>query len=32
MDEQLAVMANDPAIQAELAAIEREFAIIKMDG
>lgn len=25
-------MANDPAIQAELAAIEQEFAITEMDG
>lgn len=32
MDEQLAAMANNPAIQAELAAISHEFAVAEMDG
>lgn len=31
-EEQLSQMANDPAIQEELQAIEREFAITEMDG
>lgn len=31
-EEQLSQMANDPAIQEELKAIEREFAITEMDG
>jgi len=32
IDVQLAEMANDPAIQAELAAINQEFALAEMDG
>lgn len=32
MEKQLADMASDPAIQAELAAIEQEFALAEMDG
>lgn len=32
METQLVEMANDPAIQAELAAIEQEFAFTEMDG
>lgn len=32
IEKQLAVMASDPAIQAELAAINREFAITEIDG
>lgn len=31
-EEQLSQMANDPAIQEELKAIDREFAITEMDG
>lgn len=31
-DGQLSQMANDPAIQEELIAIDREFAITEMDG
>lgn len=31
-EEQLSQMANEPAIQEELKAIEREFAITEMDG
>jgi hypothetical protein len=31
-EEQLSLMANDPAIQGELKAIDREFAITEMDG
>lgn len=31
-EEQLSQMANDPAIQEELKAIEREFAITEMDS
>ncbi|NJN98298.1 MAG: hypothetical protein HC875_31525 [Anaerolineales bacterium] len=31
METQLAEMANDPAIQAELAAIKQEFAFTEMD-
>lgn len=32
MQQQLAAMASDPEIQAELAAIDREFAITESDG
>jgi hypothetical protein len=31
-EQQLSLMANDPAIQGELKAIEQEFAITEMDG
>ncbi len=31
-EQQLSQMANDPAIQEELKAIDREFAITEMDG
>jgi hypothetical protein len=31
-EEELSQMANDPAIQEELQAIDREFAITEMDG
>ncbi len=32
IEKQLAVMASDPAIQAELAAISQEFIITELDG
>ncbi|MBK1989381.1 hypothetical protein A0J48_017880 [Sphaerospermopsis aphanizomenoides BCCUSP55] len=32
IEQQLANMANDPAIQAEIAAINQEFANTEMDG
>lgn len=32
MEEDLAAMASDPDIQAELAAINEEFAVTEMDG
>jgi hypothetical protein len=32
IEQQLAKMANDPAIQAELIAINQEFADTEMDG
>ncbi|MDZ7957991.1 MAG: hypothetical protein RMY34_08820 [Aulosira sp. DedQUE10] len=32
LEQQLANMANDPAIQAELIGINQEFAITEMDG
>lgn len=32
MEKQLAAMANDPNIQAEIAAINEEFAVAEMDG
>ena len=32
MEEDLAAMASDPEIQAELAAINEEFAVTEMDG
>jgi hypothetical protein len=32
MAEQLAQMAKDPEIQAEIASINQEFAITEMDG
>ena len=31
-EQELSLMANDPAIQEELKAIEQEFAITEMDG
>ena len=31
-DEELAAMALDPEIQAEIAAINQEFAVAEMDG
>ncbi|PSB18324.1 DUF2281 domain-containing protein [Phormidesmis priestleyi ULC007] len=31
-DKKIAEMANDPEIQAEIAAIDLEFAIAEMDG
>ena len=31
-DEAIALMANDPEIQAEIAAIGVEFAIVELDG
>ena len=31
-DEELAAMARDPEIQAEIAAINQEFAVAEMDG
>jgi hypothetical protein len=31
-EQQLSQMANDPAIQGELKAIEQEFTITEMDG
>ncbi len=31
-DEAIALMANDPEIQAEIAAIDAEFAIAELDG
>lgn len=31
-EQQLSLMANDPAIQAELKTIEEEFAFTEMDG
>jgi hypothetical protein len=31
-EQQLSIMANDPAIQEELKAIDWEFAITEMDG
>ncbi|MGK7902135.1 MAG: hypothetical protein AB4352_12125 [Hormoscilla sp.] len=31
-DEELAAMALDPEIQAEIAAIDKEFAVAEMDG
>lgn len=32
MEEQIRQMANDPDIQRELAAIDREFAVTELDG
>ena len=32
IEKQLADMANDPAIQVELVAIEQEFGLAEMDG
>ncbi len=32
IEQQLVEMANDPAIQAELVAINQEFALAEMDG
>lgn len=32
MEKQLAAMANDPNIQAEIAAINEEFAVTGIDG
>lgn len=32
MEKQLAAMASDPNIQAEIAAINEEFAVTEMDG
>ena len=32
MEEQIKEMANDPEIQAEIVAINREFAATEMDG
>ncbi len=32
IEKEMAVMANDPDIQAEIAAIDKEFAITQMDG
>jgi hypothetical protein len=32
MNEQLAAMANDLEIQAEIASINREFSVTEMDG
>lgn len=32
MEAQIRQMANDPDIQTELAAIEREFAVTELDG
>ena len=32
MEEDLAAMASDPDIQAEIAAINEEFAVAEMDG
>ncbi len=32
VEQQLLEMANDPAIQEELKAIDREFAMTEMDG
>jgi hypothetical protein len=32
MEEDLAAMASDPDIQAEIAAIDEEFAVAEMDG
>ena len=32
MEEQIREMANDPDIQRELAAIDREFAVTELDG
>jgi hypothetical protein len=32
MEKQLSAMANDPAIQEELVAINQEFAYTEMDG
>jgi len=31
-DQELAAMARDPEIQAEIAAINKEFAVAEMDG
>ena len=31
-EEELAAMANDPEIQAEIAAMNQEFAVTEMDG
>lgn len=31
-EEQLTAMANDPEIQAEIAAMNKEFAVAEMDG
>lgn len=31
-EEELAAMANDPEIQAEIAAMNKEFAVTEMDG
>jgi hypothetical protein len=31
-EEELAAMANDPDIQAEIAAMNQEFAVTEMDG
>ena len=32
IEEQIKAMANDPDIQAEIAAINAEFAVTEMDG
>lgn len=32
MEKDLAAMANDPDIQTEIAAINKEFAVTEMDG
>ena len=32
IEKEMAPMANDPDIQAEIAAIDKEFAITQMDG
>lgn len=32
LEQQIAMMANDPDIQRELAEIEREFAVTELDG
>jgi hypothetical protein len=32
LEQQLVMMANDPAIQGELKAIDQEFAVTEMDG
>jgi hypothetical protein len=32
LDEQLALMSNDPEIQSELRNIEREFSLAEADG